>query len=164
MNPVAAIYISLQIIVVAWFDFKTKKISNLWTILNFILYLIFPFLLPDVYSFKLSTWFVPLAFIFVGFVLFKVDVMGAGDSKYLFSLFLIIPQVKHEYFLMTLLSFTAVIGVILLAWRLISKAEQIKLIILTRAGSFRDILGTKFTFAPVIMLSWFWFLYNVGAK
>tara|TARA_R110002049_G_scaffold49511_5_gene141612 strand:+ start:1457 stop:1951 length:495 start_codon:yes stop_codon:yes gene_type:complete len=164
MDPITAIYISLQITVVAWFDFKTRKISNLWTILNLALYLLFPFILPEVYSFKLSTWFVPLSFILVGFILFKIDVMGAGDSKYLFSLFLIIPQAKHEQLLMTLLNFTAIIGCTLLIWRLVRNAKQVKLIVLTGVGSFKDILGSKFTYAPVIMVSWFWFLYNVGVK
>ncbi|PIP90887.1 MAG: hypothetical protein COW01_00970 [Bdellovibrionales bacterium CG12_big_fil_rev_8_21_14_0_65_38_15] len=164
MNLIVAIYISMQICVVAWFDFKTLKISNLWTIFNFVLYLLFPLILPEAYTYQLSTWFIPVMFIIVGFVLFKLNIMGAGDSKYLFSLFLLIPSSLHDLMLMLLLELTCGIGLILLSWRIISKWEEFKLIFVSGVGSFKTIMGSRFTYAPVIMLSWFWFLFQVGIQ
>lgn len=164
MNLIVAVYISLQISVVAWFDFKTLKISNLWSILNFVLYLLCPLILPELYSYQLSTWFIPVLFIIVGFVLFKLNIMGAGDSKYLFSLFLLIPPQHHDLMLLVLLQLTCGVGVIMLSWRIISKWEEFKLIFVSGVGSFKSIMGSRFTYAPVIMLSWFWFLYEVGVQ
>lgn len=164
MNLIVAAYISLQITVVAWFDFKTLKISNLWTILNFILYLLFPLLFPGIYTYELSTWFIPILFIIVGFALFKLNIMGAGDSKYLFSLFLLIPQKHHELMLLLLLQLTCAIGFILLSWRIITKWDEFKLVFVSGVGSFKSIMGSRFTYAPVIMLSWFLFLYMVGVQ
>lgn len=164
MIGVTAVYISIQVAVVAWFDFKTKKISNIWPIANLALFSALPFLWPSVYRHHLDVWFVPLAFLAVGFVLFKLDIMGAGDSKYLFSLFLLVPQSLHEELLMRLLEITVIVGSVLLSWRLFTRWDELKLLIMTRVGSFKELLGGKFTYAPVIFIAWLWFLYQVGIK
>lgn len=161
---ITVLYISFQISVVAWFDFKTRKISNIWPLLNICLYFALPLIVPEQYSYRIETWFVPLAFVFVGFILFKLDIMGAGDSKYLFSLFLIIPQALHENLLIKLLSVTVVVGAILLTWRIISQWKKFKIIILTRVNTLKSFLGGKFTYAPVILAAWFWFVTEVGVQ
>ena len=164
MILLAAIYITIQVAVVAWFDFKTKKISNIWPLANIALFIVLPFLWPEAYRHHFEVWVVPLAFLAVGFVLFKLDVMGAGDSKYLFSLFLLVPQSLHEELLMKLLEITVVVGGSLLTWRLITRWEEFKILIMTRVGSLKKFLGGKFTYAPVIFVAWLWFLYQVGIR
>lgn len=164
MPDLIAIYICLQIIVVAWFDFKTKKISNIWPISNIIFSLLLPWVMPEIYHYHLELWVVPLAFLIVGFVLFKLDIMGAGDSKYLFSLFLLIPQSFHENFLLKLLSVTVFVGASLLVWRICTRWSEFKLIIITRIGSLKTFLGGKFTYGPVMMVAWLWFYVEIKSK
>lgn len=162
MVSIVSAYISLQIAVVAWFDFRTKKISNIWPLTNLLFFIVLPFIWPSTYQHHLEVWFVPLAFLVVGFVLFKLDVMGAGDSKYLFSLFLLVPQPHHEELLMCLLMVTVIVGGTLLLWRVITRWQEFYRLIITRVGSLKDFLGGKFTYGPVIFAAWVWFLYEVG--
>ncbi len=158
------IYITLQLGVVAWFDFKTKKISNIWPLVNLLLFILLPFLWPESYQHQLNVWFVPLAFLFVGFILFKMDIMGAGDSKYLFSLFLLIPQFLHEDLLTYLLIVTVSVGGTLLAWKMIRKWDEFKAALVLKEGRLRRLVGGKFTYAPVILAAWLWFLIETGIR
>lgn len=164
MSDLIAIYICLQIIVVAWFDFKTKKISNIWPITNIIFSLLLPWVMPEIYHYHFELWVVPLAFLVVGFVLFKLDIMGAGDSKYLFSLFLLIPQTLHENFLLKLLTITVFVGASLLAWKISTRWNEFKLMLMTRVGSLKNFLGGKFTYGPVMMVAWLWFYLEIKFK
>src|SRR5690606_33113567 len=145
-------------LVVAWFDFRTRKISNIWPATNLLLALLLPFIIPEIYQHHWELWLVPLAFIGVGFILFRLNIMGAGDSKYLFALFLLLPQKLHENFLLKLLAVTVFVGAILLGFRIMTKWSEIKLWFYTRSGSLREIFGEKFTYGPVILVAWIWFI------
>lgn len=162
MALLVSIYITFQLAVVAWFDFKTKKISNIWPLANLLLFIALPFLWPNLYQFQLTVWVVPLAFLLVGFVLFKLDIMGAGDSKYLFSLFLLIPQSLHEELLIRLLFITVIVGSCLLSWKLLRRWGQFKHALFSREQSLRSFIGGKFTYAPVILAAWIWFVLQIG--
>jgi prepilin peptidase CpaA len=96
-------------------------------------------------------------FLAVGFVLYLLKVMGAGDSKYLFSFFLLIPPAWLDTAFFDLLVCTMVIGSFSLFTTIAQNFQRMSLY--ARTGyirGFRECLGTKFPFAPVIFISWAW--------
>ena len=140
---------------VALVDVKTKKIANHWAILNICLYLLSLVIAAEVYTFSINHVLTAFAFMAVGFVLFMLNIMGAGDSKYLFSLFLLIPPVWVDQAFISLMICTMVIGGFSLFTSLVQNME--KIVVHARLGSaqgVRECLGGKFPFAPVIFFSW----------
>jgi prepilin peptidase CpaA len=129
-----------------------------------LLFLFLPLLWPGYYQYQFNVWIVPLAFLGVGFILFKLDIMGAGDSKYLFSLFLLIPQNLHEELLIRLLFITVCVGGSLLGWKMLTRWQEFKHALITRGARMRTLIGGKFTYAPVILGAWVWFLLQIGIR
>ena len=83
--------------------------------------------------------------------------MGGGDSKYLFSLFLIIPLQFHERMFEYLLYTTFIIGSFVLLTNLTSNLGQI--VTSLKTGDYNEVkkyFGTKFAYAPVILIAWIW--------
>lgn len=154
--------IFIELIFVSWGDIKNKKIPNLWSILNILIFFIFIFTYSEIYSFTFKTLFFSFAFFFVGFGLFLLNIMGGGDSKFLASLFLLIPLTQQPIFLQVLLILTVIVGIILLTYNTLNNFEKIKTKIYLRDfGGFKEIYGSKFTYAPLIMVSWIVFGYIV---
>jgi prepilin peptidase CpaA len=156
MIPIAIyLFILFELLIVSYGDVKTQKIPNLWAIINICAYLILVFILPTHYSFNFSTFIYSIAFLFVGFFLFLIKIMGAGDSKYLFSFFLLIPASLHEVTLQYLLLSTVLIGVFMLINNIFKNFDKIILSLKNkdRAG-LRGCFGTKFSYAPVILVTW----------
>ncbi len=162
MLPIVVfIFISIQLLVVAYVDFKTTKISNVWLLINFIFFCVLSLIFPEVYAWSLQTLLFPLAFVFVGFILFVLNIMGGGDSKYLSSLYLLIPTAHQEVALVYLLYTTVIVGSSLLLFSALKNFDSI--IVLIRTGDIfgiRKIFGKKFTYAPVIFIAWMWFGWN----
>jgi prepilin peptidase CpaA len=159
------IFILVELMAVGYLDFKTKKILNYWSILNIAIFVGFLIFWSDVYSISAQTIFFPIVFLVVGYVLFMVKIMGAGDSKYLFSLFLLVPNQYHEDFFTCIAYTTVIIGLILLTRNLIKNKEFI--IAFFRYGNpqlIKNVLGKKFSFAPVILFSWIWFGWNYWSQ
>lgn len=160
----AALYIFaiIELIFVSYLDFKYKKISNYWSLVNLIGFFILLFLYPDLFSFSLHTFFYPLVFLGVGFFLFVVKVMGGGDSKFLFSFFLAIPESYHEAFFLKLIYSTVVVGLTLFIFNTFKNFDKIKVVIATKdIKHLKDVYGTKFAYAPVIALSWILFGWEI---
>ncbi len=89
MNLYLFLILLLELFVVSFIDVRVKKISNLWSIAHILIFAgmsIYAGTLPEITHFIF-----PLGMIVTGFVLFVFHIMGAGDSKYLASLFLLIP-------------------------------------------------------------------------
>jgi len=150
--------ILFELIFVAWIDFKTKKISNYWIVANLVGFTILAFLQPDIFKFNIKIFFLPLVFILVGYMLFTLNIMGAGDSKYLFSIFLLVPSSMHDLALYTLIYSTVVVGLISFMINLFYNSKKFRKAIETKdVLLLKSILGKKFTYAPVILLSWVWF-------
>jgi len=155
---VVFIFISIQLLVVAYLDFKEKKISNIWSLINITTFLALSFLFQDLYLWKVSTFLYPLAFLFVGFLLFVLNIMGGGDSKYLSTLCLIVPNFFQESFFLHLLYTTIIVGSSLLLFNIIKNLDRIIILIKIRdISGIKRIFGKKFTYAPVIFISWIWF-------
>jgi prepilin peptidase CpaA len=83
--------------------------------------------------------------------------MGGGDTKYLFSLFLLIPislQGKVFYFL---LISTIIIGGFLLIQNTLKNFKPLwKAILDGNTQEVKSYFGTKFSYAPVILVTWLW--------
>lgn len=155
---VVYLFISIQLLYVAYLDFKTQIISNIWFIINVIFFLILTFVFPDTYKWTVQILIFPLAFLFVGFILFWMNIMGGGDSKYLSSLYLLIPVDFQEATLFYLLYATILVGSTLLLFNFLKNLDTIWLHL--RMGDIlgiKKIFGHKFTYAPVIFIAWMWF-------
>jgi len=151
-------FILIQLFFVSLVDIRHRKISNQWIYLNIVLFLGFLFIFPQEYSLTTAKLLYSFAFIVVGFILFLMNLMGAGDSKYLFSIFLLIPPQWSDYVLYSLFLCTMTIGGFSLLITIVKNFE--KLIIFARLGhrqGIRECLGSKFPFAPVILMSWLLF-------
>ncbi len=155
MPLIAYIFITLQLFVVTYFDFKARKISNLWIVLNIIVYLFLLFNFPREYPLVPEHFIFPLGCLIIGFLFFLIKIMDAGDSKYLFSLFLLINKEYQFTFFKCLLFSTAIVGSILLLLHGIRNFDKIKrAILLMDFGQLKGVFGSKFIYAPIILISW----------
>ncbi|ATH06542.1 hypothetical protein BIY24_00865 [Halobacteriovorax marinus] len=159
------LFLVVQLFFVASHDVTHKKISNFWPLINISFYLLSVFFFPDHYNFGWSTFVFPIAFFIVGIFLFTLKIMGAGDSKYLLSFYLLIPVSLHETAFIFLAYSTVVVGLSLLLTNIIKRSDIIKLAIKTKnLRLIKTIFGQRFSYAPVILVSWLWFGWTIRAK
>jgi prepilin peptidase CpaA len=155
MNSWIFSIILFELIVVAWIDLKIKKISNSWIISNLLLSFCLRFLFSDFYFWSWESLVYPAGWLFIGFILFQLKIMGAGDSKYLASLYLLIPLDLHWPMLEKLLFSTMIVGASLILIKVIKDFVQVKAQLLT--GHWKGLLITvksNFSYAPVILVAW----------
>lgn len=163
MIPISIyIYLCIVLLFVSYGDIKTQKIPNIWSILNIIVFLVLLFVFPKYYSFEFETFFFSIVFLIVGFVLFLLKIMGGGDSKFLFTFFLVVPLQAHFVTLYALIIATVMIGSFFFITNLVKNFD--KIVEYAKIGDSKGIkacFGTKFSFAPVILISWIfvgWYL------
>jgi prepilin peptidase CpaA len=145
--------VSLELIVVSIIDFKKKIISNWWSIFHLVLFLISNIFFKSELS--IGLFFYPFAFLIIGFVLFLLKIMGAGDSKFLASLSLVLPVKFHPQFLESLLYATILVGFILLMLRLKMDYTKLRAYFLSRYWrGITQAIKSEFSYAPVIFLAW----------
>ena len=159
------LFILIELAVVSYGDIRTNKIPNMWSILNLIAFIALLFVAPELYKFKLETFAFSAAFLAVGFVLFLLKIMGGGDSKYLFSLFLLVPLNLHEKVFYYLLLSTVIIGGFLLIQNTLKNFKPIwKAVLDGNTRRVKSFFGTKFSYAPVILVTWIWIGFTIRAK
>jgi prepilin peptidase CpaA len=91
----------------------------------------------------------------VGFLLFLLNIMGGGDSKYLASLFLIIPLQAQNQFLNFLLISTIFVGFMFFLRNVYKhRVMLIASLRLKDKQGVKSCFGTKFAYAPVILIAW----------
>lgn len=152
------IYLFLQLFVVAWFDLKTCKILNIWPLSNIIIFVVLLIIAPEYYSITLNTFVYSLSFLFVGFTLYALKIMGAGDVKYLFSFYLVAPAIYHESAFIMLLYTTIAVGIAMISMHTIRNFRHIVWALRTHnATLLKGIYGKKLPFAPIILASWIGF-------
>jgi len=155
---VVYLFLSIQLLFVAYTDFKTRTISNFWPIINIFVFLNLMWIFPQIYLFKWQILIFPIAFIFVGFILFLMKIMGGGDSKYLSSMFLLIPIEVQDTAFIYLLYTTVIVGSTLIIFNLLKNFDRICLMAKTYdINGIKKLFGKKFTYAPVIFIAWMWF-------
>ena len=144
-----------ELAIVSWIDIKTKKISNFWFIINLFLGLFFHFFYPVVYHWEWASLIFPIGWIVVGFILFVLKIMGAGDSKFLASLFLLVPLEQHAGMFEKVLYSTLVVGFFMLSFKIAKDFKNIKAYALSMYWQgFKDSIRSNFSFAPVVLLAW----------
>tara|TARA_R110002072_G_scaffold288917_1_gene455596 strand:+ start:288035 stop:288541 length:507 start_codon:yes stop_codon:yes gene_type:complete len=164
--PIAVyLFLLIQLLVVSYVDIRKKIIANYWAIINLIFFIIALFLFRDTYVIAWKTFLYPFAFLFVGFALYALKIMGAGDSKYLFSFFFLIPNGYQEDFFVILAYSTVIVGFSLLIMNTIKNFDIIISAIRWKNLRYiKEAYGTKFSYAPVIAVAWIWFGIEFGEK
>lgn len=147
-----------ELIVVSWIDIKIKKISNLWFLFNLILSLSLHIFNSLDYPFEWAALIYPVGWILVGFGLFVLGIMGAGDSKFLASLFLVIPPTHQFQMFEKIMYSTLVVGSVLLTLKIAKDFNKIKAYALSSYWKgLKESMRSSFSFAPVILLAWILF-------
>jgi prepilin peptidase CpaA len=117
----------------------------------------------NIYSIVPEHFLFPFGCLIIGFLFYLFRIMGPGDSKYLFSLFLLINKDLQLIFFLSLVYTTVMVGSILLLLHAIMNFDKIKkAILLMDFGQLKGVFGTKFTFAPIIFLSWVGFGWKIN--
>jgi prepilin peptidase CpaA len=156
MNPYLYVILLLELLAVSFIDMRVKKISNLWSIAHILIFVgmsIYSGAMPEITHFIF-----PLGMLLTGFVLFVFHIMGAGDSKYLATLFLLIPTDLHMLYMEKLLTVTIFVGTILLIMKFVKSAAKIKAYLTTfYFKALRAEIHSRFSYAPVILVAWILF-------
>jgi prepilin peptidase CpaA len=85
-------------------------------------------------------------------------IMGGGDSKYLSSLYILVPLNMQETVFTYLLYATILVGSTLLLFNILKNLDIIIIHFKMRdIAGIKKIFGKKFTYAPVIFIAWMWF-------
>lgn len=145
----------VQLFFVSLVDIKHKKISNQWIYFNVLLTFVLWFLFPEQYVMNSQKILYSLTFIGVGFIFYLMKIMGAGDSKYLASFFMVIPAQWLEMSLYSLLFCTILIGVFVFFTTVVKSHSKLWISVLTKDYvQFAQLINNKFSYAPVIFVSW----------
>ncbi len=149
------IFLLIELIAVSYVDILHRKISNYWVIVNVLTFVTLLIISPQIYLLSISTFFYSFVFLVVGFILFIFNIMGGGDSKFLFSVYLLIPVYLQESAFLNLIYSTLFIGGILLITNIVRNRQQIKFAIKYKdMGKLKIVIGRKFAFSPVVLISW----------
>lgn len=149
--------ILFSLIIVAWIDFKTKKISNRWSIANLIAFVGLVAFSP-LHQLSLAVFIYPALMFGLGFVLFILKVMGGGDAKYLASLFLLLPLEWQPIFFELLALSTCLVASMLIVVNILRNYSKVREEIRNRnLKGLSSCFGTRFSYAPVILFAWVWF-------
>ena len=145
--------LALELVLVASIDLKHKKISNLWSVFNLIFAVIlWPMDYLGPWNFQVLLF--PIGFLIVGFFLFNWKIMGAGDSKFLASLFLCLPLGLHLIFFENLMMSTIMVGAILLSMRILRDPSKFRSYLLSRHWQgLMNMVKSRFSYAPVMLLA-----------
>jgi prepilin peptidase CpaA len=156
MNLYLYLLLLLELTFVSYIDLRKKKISNLWSLAHIVIFLGMMALLRELPE---ATHFIfPAGMIIIGFGLFVFHIMGAGDSKYLASLFLLIPTPSQMLFMEKLLTVTIFVGSLLLILKFFKNAAKIKAYLMSfYFKGIQNEIHSRFSFAPVIMVAWILF-------
>jgi len=161
LNFIFTILISFELLIVAYLDIKTKKIKNYWSVVNTLLAAI---LITVNSTFSLEIFKLPLIILVVGFMLFAIKLMGAGDVKFLTTMSLFIPIMHQNIFVQSFLVSLILYSIILFFIKLFIYQKDFKLY----WKNHQLLMGVLFlikkkeAFAPCIFLAWIIFLIQLG--
>ena len=154
MSPWIYSLILLELAIISFIDIKTKKISNLWSIGQLVLAVLLYFSF-DTYQWSWTVLVYPLIWFVIGFGLFILGIMGAGDSKLIASLYFLIPLSLHHVMLEKILISTIVVGFMNFSIKIIRDFRTIKAYALSAYWQgFWVRMKSSFSFAPVVMMAW----------
>ena len=149
------LFILIELIFVAWGDYKTRKISNYWSLLNLLCFPVLVIILPEVYLLDPNVFIYSALFLLIGFLLFMVKVMGGGDGKFLSTFILLVPITLQAKLLNLLLVSTIIVAsIFLIKNTVINFSKIVKSLKDYDFVTVKNFFGTKFAFAPVILIAW----------
>ncbi|MBP9673839.1 MAG: prepilin peptidase [Bacteriovoracaceae bacterium] len=150
-------FIFIELLIVGYGDVKTRKVPNFWVLFNILLFCFFLFFFPQYFVLTWDTFSYASLFLVLGFILFLLKIMGGGDSKFLFSFFLIVPLSLHDQVFAHLLLSTLLIGTAVLIYNIIENFQTIvQGVIAGDIVKLKKCFGSKFAFIPVIFMAWLW--------
>jgi prepilin peptidase CpaA len=157
--PLSFFYaITFELLIVTYLDFKTKKISNYWPIINLALFVCATLIYPGVYKWQIETFYFSIVIFLVGLLLYFVstNILGAGDTKYITTLFLLVPITFQPLLLEYILYMTIIVGMCGLLMNIIKNFVKIKTALITKEWrSLKGIFGVKKNvYAPIIFVAW----------
>ncbi len=154
MNVQIYYFLLIQLFIVGLVDFFYKKINNIWPIVNIIIFTIFLIFNPN-YKLSLQVFIYPILILILGFILFALKIAGAGDSKFLSTFFLLIPENYHLDLICSIAIAIITIGSVLFIHTIIKNFN--KLVIAIKLLEFKEIknlFNNKTPFLPIIFMSW----------
>jgi prepilin peptidase CpaA len=136
-------------------DLRTRKIPNIWSLLNISFYILLLLLFPQNFEFHIESLILSGSFLLTGFILFVFKVMGGGDAKYLSTSALLVPHellwLYLEYLLISTLIFASFF---FLRNLFVNKRDIAHYLRSFYLKGVKNFFGTKFAYAPVILLAW----------
>lgn len=148
-------FVLIQLIFVSIGDLRTRKIPNIWSLLNISFYILLLLLFPDSFKFHYQSIVLSIVFLLIGFSLFVLKVMGGGDAKYLSTSALLVPYgvmwTYLEYLFMSTFLFASFFFLKNLVINRKDISSYLRSFYLKGVKSF---FGTKFAYAPVILVAW----------
>ena len=149
------LFVLIELLAVSYGDIKTNKIPNFWSLFNLGAYLLLLWVAPQQYHFAFQTFIFSTVFLVVGFVLYLLNIMGAGDTKFLFTFFLLVPLSLHEVIFYYLLLATFMIGTAFFLHTVLKNLRTLFNAFLSKdLKAVKNCFGRKFPYAPVIMVAW----------
>lgn len=157
--PIAVyFYVLIQLVIISYYDIRYQKIKNMWFLSNYILFIPLYFIFRNYYIFSIEAFILPLGFMVIGFLFFLINIMGGGDSKYLSSLYLLVPEgIQLEVFNALIWSTIVIAGGMFLRNIVLNYKKIYMALIMKEVSSLKGIFGKKFAFAPVVLVSWILF-------
>lgn len=129
----------------------------MWSIVNLVFFLAVLIVSPEYYLLSFETFLYSFVFLCVGFVFFLLNIMGGGDSKFLFTFFLIVPLGLQEQTFEYLLVSTILVGTFVFITNISKNFDKLKYALKVKdKQAIRSCFGTKFAFAPIILITWIW--------
>ncbi len=147
------LFFTFELIIISYLDIRDRKISNFWSVLNILLLPVLFIYFPAHFLWQESThWFFGFVIFFVGFLLYLIKIVGAGDVKLLVVFVFCQPTKLQEEFLLTLFYMTAVFACLRIAYKILilyKKRRKLK----------KDYSFDKIPYAPIILLSYIWWAF-----
>lgn len=140
----------IEMLYVTKMDLVEKKIPNAWSVLHILFFGLLLIVPNSAVFISFGHFYWPMITLVFCFILFSMDIMGAGDAKYLSTFLLVIPRSFQERFLENLM-YSICLGVgcywlitVLMYYLRITKDER---------KPIKQLLFGKIPFAPFILTS-----------
>lgn len=146
------VFLLIELSLVSWLDFKYRKITNPWSAINIVLWIVSSWFWWG-FSWQALLW--PAAVLFLGFMLFAVNIAGAGDVKFFSTFTLLLPPSMQGDWLFVLMYSSAAVGLLIIVKNAIKNRRSILQWMWERHTPFFSLLvGGKTILAPVAWMAW----------
>lgn len=149
------IFILIELMIVSFVDFKTRKVSNLWSYFHLIAFILLTLFNIQNDLFSWNDLSIPFVFFIAGYILFYFNIMGAGDVKFISTLLLVLNRREQLDFIYYLALATVLVGGILFLKNILKNREKIFIFIGIRDKKIlENVFGKKFPFIPLVLMAW----------